>query len=143
MYSSILLPVDLAHEGSWTASLPAAAELARRDGATLHIMTVVLDFGLTMVGAYFPPDFERQALARAKTDLDSFVAANAPKDVTVEAHLAHGHAAEQIIHVAERVGADLIVMASHAPDMLRTLFVGSVADKVVHGAPTSVLIVRS
>jgi universal stress protein F len=143
MYKSILLAVDLAHEGSWSAALPAAAELARRDGATLHLMTVVLDFGLTMIAGYLPQDFEQRTLERARADLAAFAAEKAPKDVTVETHLAHGHAAEEILEAAGRVDADLIVMASHTPDMMRTLFVGSVADKVVHGAPCSVLIVRS
>ena len=143
MYKTILLAVDLAHEGSWSKALPTAAELARRDGAALHVVTVVLDFGLTMIAGYLPPDFEKETLARAKADLDAFIAARAPKDVAVEAHLAHGHAAEEIIATAEAIGADLIVIASHAPDMMRTLLVGSVADKVVHGAPSSVLVVRS
>ena len=143
MYSSILLATDLAHEKSWAKSLPAAIDLARRYGAKLHLLTVVPDFGMTSVGAYFPPDFEKQAIARMREELDAFAVAHVPGDVACETHVAHGHPPEQILAAAEKAGADLIVMGSHAPDgVLRSLFIGSNADRVVHASPVSVLVVR-
>jgi nucleotide-binding universal stress UspA family protein len=39
-------------------------------------------------------------------------------------------------------GADLVVMASHAPDRVREFLVGSRADRVVRRSPVSVLVVR-
>lgn len=143
MFTSILLPVDLNHEASWTTALPMAAELARRDGATLHILGVQPDFGMTAVAGYFPADFQEKALRHLSDDLATFAREQPLDGVAVETHVGLGHAAEQIVQAGERVGADLIVMASHQPDMMRSLLVGSVADKVVHAAHASVLVVRA
>jgi universal stress protein F len=142
MFTNILLAVELSHEASWSKALPMALELARRDGAALHVLTVAPDFGMTVVANYFPPDFQSQAAARLRADLEAFLKEHAPADVSVTPHVGVGHAAEQILHSAEATRADLIVMASHAPDMMRTLLIGSVADRVVHAAPVSVLVVR-
>lgn len=142
MYSEILLPVDLVHEKSWARALPAAIDIARRYGARLHILAIVPDYGMTSIAAYFPEGFEKQALMRAAEDLKSFAAAHVPDDVASQTHVGHGHPPEQILAQAEKLGADLIVMGSHQPDALRTLFIGSNADRVVHASPVSVLVVR-
>jgi nucleotide-binding universal stress UspA family protein len=143
MYANILLAIDLAHEKSWAKALPAAIDIARRYEAKLHLLSVVPDFGMTSVGAYFPPDFEKQAIARMREELGAFTKAHVPADVNAETHVAHGHPPEQILAAAGKAGADLIVMGSHAPDgALRSLFIGSNADRVVHASPVSVLVVR-
>ena len=53
-----------------------------------------------------------------------------------------GHAAAQIVRVAEREGADLIVMGSRGLNPLESLLLGSVSMHVIQHAPCSVLIVR-
>ena len=47
-----------------------------------------------------------------------------------------------IIETADRIGADLIVMASHGRRGVVRLVLGSVAQRVVSRAPCSVLLVR-
>ncbi len=60
MYNTILLPVDLNEESSWKKALPTALELCKTFGAKLHVMTVVPDFGMAIVGSFFPePRMER------------------------------------------------------------------------------------
>ena len=56
--------------------------------------------------------------------------------------MGHGHVHETILKVAKKLGADLIVMASHPPDDLRSFLVGSSAEKVVRHADVPVLVVR-
>ncbi len=53
-----------------------------------------------------------------------------------------GHAAAQIVRVAEREEADLIVLGSRGLNVLETLLLGSVSDHVVRHAHCSVLVVR-
>ena len=53
-----------------------------------------------------------------------------------------GHAAAQIVRVAEREEADLIVLGSRGLNLLETLLLGSVSDHVVRHAHCSVLVVR-
>jgi nucleotide-binding universal stress UspA family protein len=143
MTSRILLPVDLAHEPSWTRALPEAAAEARMRGAALHLLAIVPDFGMSYVSEHFPPGYEAELVAKAMAELRALAAANLPDDVAWEAHVAHGHPAEEILKAADSLAADLIVMASHKPDTLRTLLVGSVADRIVHNASQSVLVVRN
>ncbi len=142
MTSRILLPVDLAHEPSWKLALPEAVAEARMRGAALHLLAIVPDFGMSYVSEHFPPGYEAELIAKAMTDLRALAADGVPADVTWEAHVAHGHPAEEILKAADSLGTGLIVMASHKPDTLRTLLVGSVADRIVHNASQSVLVVR-
>jgi nucleotide-binding universal stress UspA family protein len=143
MYGEILLPIDMVHEKSWIRALPAAIDIARRYGARLHLLAIVPDLGMAGVAAYLPDNFEKEALRRAAEDVKAFAAAHVPGDVASQTHVAHGHPPEQVIAQAERLKADLIVMGSHQPDgVLRTMFIGSNADRVVHASPVSVLVVR-
>jgi nucleotide-binding universal stress UspA family protein len=63
-------------------------------------------------------------------------------DVTWEAEVATGPAAETIVQIAQERAADLIVMGTHGRTGLRHLLVGSVAEKVVRLATCPVLTVR-
>lgn len=53
-----------------------------------------------------------------------------------------GHAAEEIVRVAEEEGFDLIVLGSRGMSGVREYLLGSISDRVSHHAPCSVLIVR-
>jgi nucleotide-binding universal stress UspA family protein len=67
-----------------------------------------------------------------------------PNDTTVPyAHrLVSGTAAEEIIALAERERADLIVMATHGRTGLARMLMGSVAEEVVRRASCAVLTVK-
>ena len=57
MYHKVLLPVDLNEEASWKKALPTAITLCQTFGASLHVVTVLPEFKMPMVGAYFPKNF--------------------------------------------------------------------------------------
>jgi nucleotide-binding universal stress UspA family protein len=57
--------------------------------------------------------------------------------------VAEGDSADAIIESARTVGADLIVMATHARRGLRRLFIGSVAEDVIRKCGIPVLVVHS
>ena len=59
-----------------------------------------------------------------------------------EAHLMSGRADEEIIFLAEQVGADLVVVGSRCLGGLRRTLVGSVSDSVVRHAHCPDLVVR-
>lgn len=50
--------------------------------------------------------------------------------------------AEGIIHVADEVGADLIIMGSHGRTGFKKLVLGSVAQAVLTESPIPVLIIK-
>ena len=142
MYASILCPVDLSDEHSWSKALPTAVQLAETFGATLHVMTVVPSFGLPMVGQYFPEGFEAKMRAEAARHLDEFCAAHLPADLATKRIVAEGKIYQEILRAAEAIRADLIVMGSHRPE-LSDYLLGPNAARVVRHAPCSVMVVRT
>ncbi len=113
----------------------------RGDSGNLHLLTVVPEFGLSMISQYFPDDFEDKTLAAAKDALRDFIDKNVPKDVSSRAIVAQGRAYEQILRIAEEIGCDAIVMAAGNPDLAQYLL-GPNAARVVRHATCSVLVVR-
>lgn len=140
--ADILLAIDIQHEASWSKALPEAVAQARLKGAKLHVSAVVPDFGMSLVGQYFPPGFEQDALRKAGERLEAFCHEQLPKDIDWSAHLGHGDIDKEILRLAEHVGASLIVMSSHPPSEVRELLVGSHATRIVRHSPISVLVVR-
>ena len=141
IYRSILVPIDLNAESSWRKSLPTAVELAQSFGAELHLVNVVPALGSGIVAGYLPEGFERQALAAAETHFEGFAREHVPEGVPVSIHLAHGTIYREILRLAERQGCDLIVMASHRPELADYLL-GPNAERVVRHTNCSVLVVR-
>ncbi len=141
MYEDILLPIDLNHESSWVKALPTAVEYCQAFQSTLHLMTVVPDYGMAIVGSFFPEGYEEKALEEAKKQLHSFSRTNVPSSLKVQHTVGHGTVYQEILRVAEAVGADLIVMGSHRPE-LQDYLLGPNAARVVRHSDTSVLVVR-
>jgi len=142
MFKNILFSVDLGEESSWIDALPKAISIAAGENATLHLITVVPTYGMPIVGSFFPEDFEKKALAAAKIQLGEFMTKHIPGDINAKGHVAHGVIYEEIMRAADKLGCDLIVLASHRPE-LRDYLIGPNAARVVRHATQSVLVVRS
>lgn len=141
MFNTILLPIDLSAEHSWTKALPAALRLAEPGTGVLHVATVVPDFGLSVVGSYFEQGFEEKALHEIGEQLTAWVAEHVPEGIEVHPHVLHGRVYDQIIEAADRLMVDAIVMASHRPE-LSDYLIGPNAARVVRHARQSVFVVR-
>lgn len=141
MYKDILISVDLGEESSWKKALPTAIEYCKAFGATLHVVTILPNFGMSIVGGFFPEDFETKAMEKAKADLHAFVKQHIPSDVAVQHVVGHGTVYEEILRIADDIACDLIVMSSHRPE-LQDYLLGPNAARVVRHAKTSVLVVR-
>ncbi len=141
MYKKILLAVDLGEPSSWAKALPTALELGRTFGAKLHVVSVLPDFGMSIVGSFFPAGYEKKALADAESALRAFVDKNVPADVKMTCNVGHGRVYEEILATAKRVGADLIVMAAHRPEN-KDFLLGPNAARVARHAECTVVVVR-
>ena len=138
---TILVPIDLAHESGLQKTVDHAVELSQLHGAALHVLSVIPDYGMSMVGSFFPKNFSEDAKKETSAALDIFVAGHFPDGVGVKQHVRHGTIYEQIIEVADGIGADMIVMASHRPEMSDYLL-GPNAARVVRHARQSVSVIR-
>jgi len=141
MYKSILLPIDLPHEKSQDKVVEVASTLAKTFGAKLTVMTVVPDFGMPIVGGFFPEGFEKKALETANTALHDYAKAHLADVGEVQHVVAHGSIYREILRVAKEAEADVVVMASHRPEA-QDYLLGTNAARVTRHAGCSVLIVR-
>jgi nucleotide-binding universal stress UspA family protein len=141
MYKDILLAVDLNEESSWQKALPTAVEYCRAFDATLHIIAVAPSVGMPFVGQFFPEGYEKQMEDALLKSLREFSSEHVSKDIRVQHIVSQGTVYQEIIDAAEKIGADLVIMASHRPE-LKDYLLGPNAARVVRHANCSVLVVR-
>ncbi len=141
MYKNILLSVDLGDEPSSIKSVPTAVEYAQAFGATLRVMTVVPDFGMSIVGSFFPKEHEKTIIESVRQKLHEFVTAHIPKGIKVQHVVGHGTVYEEVLRVAGEVDADLIMLGASRPRAGKFLL-GPNAARVARYAECSVLVVR-
>jgi nucleotide-binding universal stress UspA family protein len=138
IYNTIVVGTD----GSATAevAMARAIDLARLASATLHVVTVA-DPG----PAPAAPG-ERWAAPSTSADLQVEVALESAlgrlgaDDLDVEQHVITGEPAMEIVAMAGRVDADLVVLGSRGMRGAGRLL-GSIPNVVSHRAPCDVLIV--
>jgi len=140
LFKKVLASVDLGDPDSSIRVIHAALELISGDD-TLHVACVVPDYGMSVVGSFFPEGHEKAALEKAREDLHKFTAANIPDGVQVQHIIGHGNIYEEIIEAADKVDADVIVIGSHRPK-LKDYLLGPNAARVVRHSTRSVLVVR-
>ncbi|MDR5891276.1 MULTISPECIES: universal stress protein [Halomonas] len=142
MYNKILLPVDLNEELSWKKALPTAVTLCRTFGASLHVLTVLPDYRMPLVGSYFPRDFAKKAHEAITEAQHQFIQEHVPEDIQTQTVIVDGSPWEAIIKAAKKLEVDLIVMASHNKRKFADYVLGPNAEHVVHHSKMSVMIVR-
>ena len=137
----------LATDGSEEAQLAAttAADLAQKTNSELHVLTVGPDYPLYELPEH-PAEFEdvvSENRREAKEMLEQQAKRIEQSGGTIkETYIREGRAAEEIVEVAEELGAGLIVMGSRGHGRLRRALMGSVSDAVVRHAHCPVTIVR-
>ena len=138
MYRTIVVGYD----GSTAArkAFDAALELAARDHAELHVVSVgrpseIADDVETEAVIEHTRAYHRRLLAELK-------ASAATRQVKTHYEVAVGHPAEQIIYYADRIGADLIVVGDRGRSNFARLLLGSVSKQVTEHAGRPVLVVR-
>lgn len=137
MYNVVVVGVD----DSPTAlqAFAQAVEFTKMSGGTLHIVTA---YKPAPVNTHDMPDEFRYAMAstgEADVLLLKLAGLAADAGVASETHAATADPAAAIITVADREGADLIVVGNKGMKGARRVL-GSVPNSVAHGATCSVLI---
>ena len=137
-YRRILVGYDGSAAGR--KAFDAALELARRDAAELHVLSVAR-----------PPeigdDVETEAVIEYSRHHHRALLAELRAETSKEGVKAHyevavGHPAEQIMHQADAHEVDLIVVGDRGRSKFARLLLGSVSKQVVQYAARAVLVVR-
>lgn len=140
MFKSILVPIDTEHKSSWEFAIPEALELAKAGQAKVAAMTVVRDVKAMMQAVRLPYQLQ-QMIDSARRALDAIVGEFHGTGTEIEQEVRWGSIGREILTAAEDRKADLIVMASHRPEMVDYL-IGPNAAHVAHHARCSVLVLR-
>jgi len=140
MFKAILVPIDIAHRSSWEHALPQAIELAAASGGVVTVITVVRDLKAAFEGAHFPFQVELM-ISSARDKLVDIVSKYRESNATVSEEVRFGSIGHEILGAARERRADLIVMASHRPEM-KDYFIGPNAAYVAQHAFCSVLVLR-
>jgi len=139
----ILCPIDFS--GPSVQGFEYAVEFAKQFGAEieiLYVLPVMPPYPTDPNSEFRVPEFEAILHKEAEDQLDALVKEKIPTGINVKATIGHGHAAKEIIKVAEESKADLVVIATQGHSGWHHLLLGSVAEKVIRHAPCPVFIVR-
>lgn len=144
-YKHILVPLDSSELAE--LALPDAFSLASLNQAALILLHVIPPIETVLAAETGHPIFIDQQWDTHKLLAKRYLTSvcerfNCP-DVKTELVVEMGLAAETIIEYTRDHPIDLIVMATHGRSGLKRWVYGSVADKVLRGAPVPVLLVRS
>jgi nucleotide-binding universal stress UspA family protein len=138
----MITKILLAYDGSNPSrkAFDFAADLAQRYKAALHVLTVAQTLELG-------DDVETEAVIEHSMNYRKRLLRNVEHraaELGVEAHfeVAVGHAAQQILDHAERLGADLVVLGHRGHGALDRWRLGSVTHRVISYAGCAVIVVR-
>lgn len=144
MYNVILVPIDISEDDLTHMVIPYVQTHAVLNTTKVHFLTVVpsLPYYSTLGMAYsaeFPKmaEIEQSALSKLNVIVQHF---RLPIE-KIETHVTAGSPKDQILKFADVIGANLIIIASHRPD-ITTYLLGSNAAAVVRHAKCPVLVVR-
>jgi len=137
MFKRIMAPVDLAHIERLTRALDCAADLAK------HYDVPITYVGVTSTApsglAHNPKEFDQKLQAFLRGEIERH-------GVNASAHTAIAHdppteVDDALMAAIDETGADLVVMASHMPDVIDYIWPSN-GGKLAEHANCSVMVVR-
>jgi len=136
MYRKIIVAVDTAQLDKGERILRKAATLLDESG-TILLVNVVED-----LPGYLVSDLSIEMSVKARQEAEDLLRGLKEKTgIAADIEICQGSPAREILGVAEEEKADLVIVASHVPD-LSNYFIGATADRIVRHATCSVLIDR-
>lgn len=138
MFKTVLIAVDVSEEAETQRILSAAKALTVDWDCALHVINVVPSVGMAIVGSFFSDDFEARSKEAAHVQL---MEAIADANLNARTHVLTGKVYDMILTEADALGADLILVGSHQPE-LQDFLLGANAARIVRHAKASVLVLR-
>ena len=141
---TILVAVDGSEQAQ--RALDEALKLYMTDSMHIHLLTVCEPIHVNEV--FFKDtlsdmrQLEDEHMAKGRKVVEAAAAKLKASGVSHDVHVEIGHPAQTIVDTAQKYHCELIVMGTRGLGAIRTLAVGSVANKVVHLAEVPVLLVK-
>jgi nucleotide-binding universal stress UspA family protein len=143
-FHKILAPLDGSDIGE--VALPYVEAIAAKSRAKVILLQVVSPPGTVEANVLGGPDWRKfvKAMSDAGENyLQSIANRFKGDDIKITYEVLSGEAADKIVEYAADQKASLIAMSTHGRSGLSRWVLGSVADKVLHGARIPILLVRS
>jgi nucleotide-binding universal stress UspA family protein len=139
MYSRILVPLE--NSAADRTILEHVEKLARFSGARLLLVHVADGW----VARHFDELQLRESeeMQQDRSYLERVARELTAKGFSVEARLAMGDPADEIIRIVDEEHVDLIAMATHGHRFVKDLLLGSTVGKVRHMVTVPVLLVKA
>jgi len=136
----ILVPIDLHEHAEALAevALTMSTKLGAARTTFLHVTPHLLDLS----------DYKEDTLAQLETafrahaeeKMAAFLATVKGRGSNLESVVTRGDTADAILAYAREQNVDLIIIATHGTQGLEKVLLGSVADRVIKGAPCPTLV---
>lgn len=141
MFKKILVPIDVDRPIAAKAVYDCAAEIAKQEGAEIKLISVMPGFGMPIVGSFISESVRKEALEHFRDALSVFRDENCDPSVTF--HIRSGKHWEEIIKVADKWDADLIIVYHNKRRDINEVFSHTCAKNVYRDATCSVLRLRN
>ena len=144
MYNPTLVPIDISESGLTQIVIPHVQRHTVLNTTKVHFLTVVPFFPYyPYLGTGYAPEMSdvSEMQQRALSKLNEIVKQFKLPVEKVVTLAAVGSPKDKILEYSEEIGAELIIIASHRPD-LATYLLGSNSSAIVRHSKCSVLVVR-
>lgn len=139
--TKILAAVDGSEDS--VLALRSAVELANNNDSELHVLHVGMVSAWAMPDAMGPQEAERLEADARQVLEEQLDKVEGTGEAVTEKHLTMGEKVdEQIVNLADEIGAGLIVLGSRGKNTMERLLLGSEAESVVRHAHCPVLVIR-
>lgn len=138
----IIVPVDFSEQSEF--ALKVAVSLAKKYDSqifALHMLELTQGVFSSPEGPYI--DQSLFFLELAKKRFNTFLDKPYLKGIAITPIIKHFKVFSEVNEVAEKHGADLVVIGSHGAEGLKEIFLGSNAQKVVRHSNVPVLVVKN
>jgi universal stress protein A len=144
-YKNMLFSTDFSENAK--AATHFAVDLAKKYGATLHVVHVYLEAGHiaefeTPIHGEGGPRMVQPAGTEAERKLQELCEEISHETGPCKCRLLRGKPAAEIVRYAKDEAIDLIIMSSHGLTGLELVLFGSTAEKVLRDSPCNVYIVK-
>ena len=145
MFTHILCPTDL--EERALVALKKAVQIAHQFNSRITMLNVHDEFmskperEMLRVSFESMKDKYAQVAAESREQMRSAIRQLHAEDIRVDYKLREGKPAKKIVRTAEKLGVDLIVMATDGRDNIKDFVTGTITEHVINHAPCPVLVI--
>jgi len=139
MFKHILLAIDLKRPESWEGALPVVESLAGCYSSEVTLCAISTVAEAVETGDWWPNSYQDR-IAEKHSELD-MIAGRVAGDIKVNVEVGTGTVDSGLIDVADRIGADLIVLTPHNYSLIDRLL-PTHSGGLSRNAGCSVLVLR-